>query len=417
MNKTIRLLMRLVEGKELKIVLALSILIVLVGILYSFYLGNILRFWDEHEYYDLAKNLATKHIYSLDGEHPSAFRPPVYPFLLSLLISLGASISSLRILNFIILGLSIYLLYLIVKNQSSKFAGLISALLAVCYPVLFYSASIFVSELLGIFLFLLILLLLFSTERVTTKSYILIGFLYGFLLHTVPSFIFSLFIIILWLLFSQREKKIKAVFAIVLPVLLIITIWAVRNYAAFNSFVFVSTHGGRAFYHGNFEGATANPVSRTDYFIPPGDYTGLNEAQVDRYYRSKAIKYILEHKTRTIKFYFLKVLNYFNFHNKLSSDEESYVDKYKDIVMLLTYGPLLLLFLIRLLSFRRFKLSEFELLLITLYLSSAFFLAIFHTRIRFRLPFDFLLIAIVAMFINNWIKTRVQQTNKEEIRQ
>lgn len=45
------------------------------------------------------------------------------------------------------------------------------------------------------------------------------------------------------------------------------------------------------------------------------------------------------------------------------------------------------------------RLTEFESLLLTLYLSTPLFQAITFTRIRYRLPYDFLLIAIVALFI------------------
>jgi len=69
--------------------------------------------------------------------------------------------------------------------------------------------------------------------------------------------------------------------------------------------------------------------------------------------------------------------------------------------MLITYGPLLLLFASRVLLVKLFRPSAFETLLGALYVCSALTTAVFFTRIRFRLPFDFLLIIIVAMFLQD----------------
>lgn len=410
MKKTIRQLMSLVEAKEHRIVLSLIFLVILGGILYSFYIGDNLQFSDEVQYYTIAKNITLKHMYTLDGIKPTAMLPPGYPLLLSFFISLGASITHLRILNFVALGLSIYLLYLIVKNLSSQFAGLIAVVLVICYPALFYLAGKLFAQTIGTFLFLLILFILSRTKTFSIKPFLLIGFLLGCLILTVPSFIFPMFVIVLWVLFSTYEGRIKASVAIFFVAFFVISIWSARNYNVFNSFVFLSTNSGTVLLLGNSEDTTPDTPGRMDFSKYTEDIAGLNlnEVEKDRHLRSKAIEYILENKMRTIKLYFLKVLNYFNFRNKLSSDSdvETFAKNYKDIIMLLTYGPLILLFLLRMLSFKRFTLSRFELLLIILYLSNAFFLAIFITRIRFRLPFDFMLIAIVAMFIYNYIRSQ-----------
>jgi hypothetical protein len=99
-----------------------------------------------------------------------------------------------------------------------------------------------------------------------------------------------------------------------------------------------------------------------------------------------------------LKLYILKLLNYFNYRNELYASAES--SWTKDILMLVTYGPLLLLSACSLFLVKRFGFSKFEALFFLIYLSSAFFYAIFVTRIRYRLPFDFLLIMIVALFLH-----------------
>jgi hypothetical protein len=47
-----------------------------------------------------------------------------------------------------------------------------------------------------------------------------------------------------------------------------------------------------------------------------------------------------------------------------------------------------------------------------LYISNAFLLAIFLVRIRLRLPFDFLLIAIVAIFLDKIMRKSDLSANR-----
>jgi hypothetical protein len=124
---------------------------------------------------------------------------------------------------------------------------------------------------------------------------------------------------------------------------------------------------------------------------------GLNEAETDAYFKEQAIQYIKTHKGDALRMYAYQLLNYFNFRNQLQTSSNA--SPLKDWIMLATYGPLLLLFVLRLCWLKRFPAKAFEWLLITLYISSDFFMALFFTRIRYRLPLDLLCIAVVAMFI------------------
>ena len=130
--------------------------------------------------------------------------------------------------------------------------------------------------------------------------------------------------------------------------------------------------------------------------------SGLNEIQKDQYYRNQAIDYILTHKLASLKMYFLKFLNFFNYRNEFVTKSE--VSKARELLMLITYGPLLLVAIARLFFSKTYKLSSLEVLWYMAYLVDALVSAIFVTRIRYRVPFDFLLIMIVAVFIHKLIK-------------
>jgi len=123
--------------------------------------------------------------------------------------------------------------------------------------------------------------------------------------------------------------------------------------------------------------------------------------EADVFYRNTAINYILEDKAQAVSLYIRKFLNFFNYRNDLRTAGET--SSLNDIVMLVGYGGLLFVLLVRLCSFRLVKLNEQDILLLTFYLLSAIVYAVFFTRIRFRLPFDYLIIFMDAMFLNSLV--------------
>ena len=164
----------------------------------------------------------------------------------------------------------------------------------------------------------------------------------------------------------------------------------------------MSTNGGYNLLLGNSENTEPNAGVNIDISRYYKGTKGLNEVEIDRHLRDEAIKYISNNKKRSIVMYFRKVLNYFNFKNNLYTKSES--SELKDIIMLITYGFLLLLLLIRLVFIKRIKITNLEILILIIYFSNAFFTAIFTTRIRYRIPFDILLIIALSIFLVNLSK-------------
>jgi 4-amino-4-deoxy-L-arabinose transferase-like glycosyltransferase len=230
--------------------------VVLSGILYSMPLGNNLRYSDERVYYTFATDIVNKHQYSLDSENPTAYRPPGYPLILSFFMLLGADVIHFRILNFVSLGLCIYLLYKILKEQSSPSVGLLGALIVVFYPVLFYTAGTLYPQTIGSFLFLLIIYLI-TGNRKSHGTLILSGLLFGSLMLIIPTFVLILFVVCVWLLFFERSIETKS-YNNYCCCVLTSGIWCVRNCVVFKSFVFISSNSGLMLLRGNSENATPN---------------------------------------------------------------------------------------------------------------------------------------------------------------
>lgn len=375
------------------------------GIVYSIYLGSELPYYDEREYFTLAKNLADNGSFSYDGETPSAFRPPGYPLFLALFIFVGGGVVVCRIVNFVALAGCIYLTNAILQKQFSNRAGLLGAALILGYPVLSYTAGTLYPQTIGSFLLVSIFYLLFNRDENSLRPYVLIGICFGILLLLIPSFSFVLLTVFLWVFYYRSTVRFKAAAAVAVTPAIMMGLWSLRCYVIFHAFVFGSANSGLMLLLGNSENTTPNSgpnadISRYSDAAPPG------EIGRDAFFKAKAVEYIKNNQGRVAELYVLKVLNYFNYRNDLATKSE--MSTTRDLVMLATYGPLLLLFLIRLLYWRRHPFSRFEILVVFVYLSNAFFAAIFFPRVRYRLPFDFLMIWIVAGFIDTWIRSRRQ---------
>jgi hypothetical protein len=180
--------------------------------------------------------------------------------------------------------------------------------------------------------------------------------------------------------------------------------WSVRNLVVMGAPVTVSTNSGRNLLLGNAEGTSMDSGTLVDLGEADVEALKLGEVERDRYYRDAALKAMCADPVGTLRLYGLKLLNYFNYRSGLATASEA--AWWKDAVMLATYAPLLALLLIRLALARRFPLERVEWLLLVLYVGNAFLAAVFFTRLRFRIPFDWMLIALDVLFVGRCIAAR-----------
>lgn len=397
---------RIAEDRTHLILIMVVMVVMLAGVAYSIYLGNTLRFPDERDYYHLAVNIATDGRFTVDGENLTAFRPPGYPVLLALFVRCGANIVHLRVLNFLAMSFGIYLLHALLKTHSSACSASIGAVLVLCYPVLFYTAGTLYPQTIATSVFLLIVTLLMRTDK-PLWAYILCGVLFGFLILTAPFFTFILGVCTAFFVLLDGKRSVTGMAITIGVAALPIGAWCVRNYMVFGAFSYISCNSGLNLLFGNSPETTPN----TGAWLDMSEYNreaaalGMNEVVRDAFYRSKAVEYMLDNKLRTVTLYLKKLLNYFNYSNTLGAEKES--SRLKDLVMLLTYGPLLAVFVVRLLLLRWYRPSNLDVLFIVVYFTSALIYAVFITRIRLRLPFDVLLIGVVAAFLGNLLRGRV----------
>jgi hypothetical protein len=401
MKKHLCVFVKLLVQHNQIIVGIIFILTILVGAIYTLYLGDSLRFLpDEKDYLQITGNIISKGAYSLDGTTPTAYRAPGYPLLLVLLEFMGAEIKLLRFTNFILLGLSILAANAILNEQGKPLAGVLAAgWLSVGYPVLFYSAGTFYPQTLAGCL--LILGILLVTRKTKHWIYtVLAGLVFGWLVLTVPILFILVIIIALW--YSKRRDLKHGLVLLGITVMVVLP-WSVRNAVSMNSLVLITTGSGENLLLGNSPHTTPAGGAGTDISLywEEAQRQNLNEIGRDRFYRNQALSYICENPAASVKMFLLKLLNYFNFRNQLVTASEASVTK--DLVMLITYAPLLLGFFGSLFWQKWGRLTSLENLLAILYLSNGLVYAVFFTRLRFRLPLDGVLILLSASFLGKVI--------------
>ena len=352
---------------------------------------------DEVVYFRLASNLYHHHIYSEDGTTVVAYKPPGFASFLAAVYSLHSSLAFLRRVN---LGLWLVAAVLCSRVCFCLFGAIgqrVCLLLILCYPVTFYTAMFLYPQTLATVLFLAAVYLLLKATSDTIKFELAAGACLGALLMTVPMFLFSLPILLAWVAAKHRSFARKPL-AVMLSCALIASLWSVRNFRVFGRFVPFGNEGGHELLLGNSENTLPNAGPNTDL----SSYTRyvkrnhLDEVEADHFYRDSAVRWIVGHPASAVRLYALKWLNWFNFKNDLHTTSQSSVLAWA--VMFFTWYPLLALGLCAVLLDRN-VLSLEEIMLCAVYLTGAFSYALFYTRLRYRVPFDYILIVLASGFI------------------
>jgi len=369
--------------------------------------GVQLKYADEVVYTQAAHRLANGLGYVTQALQPSAYRPPGYPFIISLVYRLHESVLLAKLLNVAALTATAWFASRIVKSLVPA-GHLFAPLLILAYPLFTYTSSLLYPQIVGGFLFILVIYLLVRDPH-SPLSGLACGVVSGVLILTIPAFVLvyaSLFAFLFvgWLHSKICSFRFLSLFAAV--TVLLVSLWIIRSSLIFDRFVFISTNSGINLLYGNSEN-TGHDTGVVDIsrYTPPA---GLNEAEQDSYYKQRAKEWVMAHPAEAALLYLKKSANYFNFKNKLSTKSEE--SRFKDLLMAVSYYPLLIAAVVRCFLWRRFRFSWPELLMYLLYFGNAFLSAVVYTRIRYRIPFDFLLVMMVAMFIGNLLEQKRRRT-------
>lgn len=382
----------------------LCLLVFCVSLAYGIWSGPDLRWQDETEYHQLAEGLQQYGAYEKAPGVLTSFRPPGYPFVLTVIYQAWHSPIAAKIVNAVALGATAALAAMIVSSVVAQ-GALFAPLLLLFYPVFVYTSGTLYPQTLGTFLLvaaLACLVLRPGSSLLTALS----GVLFGYLILMIPSFLMTLPVLGLVLLVHERRLRggfrLTALFGIC--AVLAVLPWTIRNAIQFHELIPVSSNSGVNFLLGNSPVTGPNSgvnvdLSRYYGLIPPqalGD-----EKTADNYFLRFALQWIISEPAAAARLYLLKTLNYFNFRNELATSGRG--GGMVDVLLFFTYYPLLALAIARIAFRNKYPFTFTETLLYVLYFSNALVSAVFFARIRFRLPFDALLVIMVSIYLGHLV--------------
>jgi 4-amino-4-deoxy-L-arabinose transferase-like glycosyltransferase len=410
-------------GRHDRRVAAAAVAFVLVaGTGYALSLGDQLRYLDERQYLALASNLSSKGAYTIDGTHPSAYHPPAYPVLLLLFRSIGFGIVGLRLVNFVLLAVSVVLAWALARRVGGRVAASLAALGLAVYPLSFYTAGTLYPQTMAIALLLGGLLAMVAATdpgRAVVGRLVLAGtggLLFGVLTVTVPQLVPAFAAVLLWLAFTRRRRAAMLIVVALIAAIPLPVAWTIRDATQFHTLVLITTQDGHELLLGNSENTRPNSGALTNisaYQTIAQSRYPFDEAAQNTYYRDQALTYIRTHPSREVLLYVEKVVNYFNFRNDLFTAAQQ--SRVNDLLSAVSFYPFLILLVLRLATYRRRRPSPLELLLTGLFLGFALVEAVYFTRLRYRLPLDPLLIIVAVSFLATWVTARGAREGREGI--
>jgi 4-amino-4-deoxy-L-arabinose transferase-like glycosyltransferase len=365
-------------------------------------------------YVQLAQSMAHGHGYSADGVQPTAYRPPGYPFLLMPVYSItGGSVLAMRFIGVLALAGCVWLVYRLGRRIGSPAVGAVAAVVMACYPLGIYTATALYPQIPA--LFLLLAQIEFGLRAIENSGGARVGYVFasgvagGLLAITVPNFAVSVFIVLVWLAWRNRRAAWRTAAAILVVVAVLPGLWCVRNMVSLHAFVPVSTNDGINLLLGNSEhttpgGGTNVDISRYDQEAKDRH---LDEVGINKFFSESAVDWITAHPGDAAVLFVKKAGNNFAYSSEMATSGQG--GSASNLLLAVTYYPLLALALWRVISARRRPLTGEEKLAAGLIVLNLLLLAVFFTRLRFRVPLDGLTILLAASAFVQLLRSRVEE--------
>ncbi|UCF06056.1 MAG: glycosyltransferase family 39 protein [bacterium] len=379
-------------GRWLLVIVLVALAFRLVSVLS---LEPVVQWHDGEEYHRLAGSLFESRSYLSPEGRPTASWPPGYPVFLSLL---GRKVLAVRLLQAFLGAITVLIAYSIARRYFGVRKSLLAATLLAIYPLHIYVAGVhYPVVLLTLLLGAIILMLLDTLEGGSLRKAFFAGLLGGIVALTAASSLLALVLAVVWLIWEGRRRwgrlSLRLGLVFLIPMVLVVGAWSIRNYIVLGSPVVVSTNGGYNFWIGNYPGTRATTGNRE---IPGRVEAELDlratvsgEVEIERAFYRKGFEYIKAAPGRFITLTLAKALNFWRFYPEpLSRGLRSW----EKIASILSYGLLLPFGLYWVVRNARGKAGVR--LVIIFFITYTILHAIYISKVRFRLPLDmFLLIA------------------------
>lgn len=341
----------------------------------------------------------------------SEARYPLFPIFLSILYEIfGDCLFFVRFTISVLGALNCLLIYYIAKNLSGQRLAIYSGLIATAYPNLFYWSGFLLTETISITFFLTSIYLMLKYIRNQQKiEAAFVGMFLALSALSKGMFIIVFPLLLVWIIyFYWNVKKIMftAICYIFLPLIIVLSPWTIRNYVILNKFVPIATNGGSGFYGAN------NPLSLNKDIRGLGQWDShaaekllpetknMSVVESDRYKYRKGLEWVVHSlKKEPLKFLELELWKvqkawFPRIWGRSSNAKIVFSFSYLLVSVLGIFGIILSLK-------ERRKYSLFYVIL----LSHLLITLIFFGGMRFRAPFDPILIIFSAMAIDYIYRT------------
>jgi 4-amino-4-deoxy-L-arabinose transferase-like glycosyltransferase len=373
---------------EKKLIAGLFLFALLIRVGFILTLENHLYMEDEFEYIRMVNNfLAGRGL--IVSETLKAFRPPLYPLLLSILKAFNLNLFGIRFVQCLISAATVILVYLTGKKIFNSRVGIFSAIISSVYPFFVFYNGFILTETVFIFLATAVIYSYVSlnNRKITwLRTGFILG-LAGLCRPTIQGYLPFSFLLILS--FHQPlRRKLGKIFFILIAFILTLSPWVIRNYKIFNKFIPGTTMGGYVFWEGNNPRSYGGPC----HYFPESMYK-IEETQRDKFLYRKTFDCIKEDPER---FIYLLGHKFFRFWNVVPNAPEYSKSLYK-IGSLASFGLLMPFFILGFIfSLKNKKAQYLHLLIILFTISHMIYLA----SIRYRVAIEpFYIILAVYGFI------------------
>jgi len=360
-------------------------------------LGDTIRFADEQEYMAIARNLINIGTYSIDGNTPTALRPPSWPLLLTVGNLISSNVIWLRLINLALhLGTSLLLMRFIRCLGFPFGAALITSAAYFFFPVLLFAATTFYAQTLSAFLIASMLNIMLVRSLWAT---VVLGVLASITALAVPgtALVVCIFVFVQAHHLPMRTIPVRlAVFGIAAA--LTLTPWIVRNYITFGAFVPLSTMSGEALLIGNSPQTRFDTVADLDMSL----IEGLTELEANKKMQEIALKWVFSNKREAATLYLEKFLNWFNYQHDMTT--KGHMTALTAIIAFVSYYSALIAAIVGSSVWSRSVAPISRPIcfwLWLLYILAGLSYAITSTRVRYRIPFEIILFILATPLVAN----------------
>ncbi len=266
---------------------------------------------DALTYHTVATNLARGAGFALGsgaGAYPTAFVPPLVPWLTSLVYRVAGPQLFAAVLLQCAIGATVPLLIAALgASLYGSGVGRVAGWLAAVHPLLVFFSGYLLTETTFTAMLLLALLASFAWLKEPRAARALgTGLLWGLAILARPTAIVLPLVVAGWAwvplgLLLDRRARVRQLLLLMLGVVLVVGPWTLRNAVALHAFVPVTTGGGRALLDSNNAVDWADPALRggaaSVYGVEPyaARFRGHGEVEVDRLARAEALAFLRAH--------------------------------------------------------------------------------------------------------------------------